>query len=64
MTEALQHGDRVSAKYKGDGTVVGASFEMLDKPHFDDDVCVAWDSGSVDWHGPAILTKLSGAPKP
>ena len=59
MTEELKRGDRVSAKYKGVGTVVPASFDMFDKPHFEDDVCVAWDEGSIDWHGPGVLTKLN-----
>lgn len=61
MSEELKHGDRVTAKYRGNGTVVGPSFEMHDEPHFADDVCVAWDSGALDWHGPTVLTKLKTA---
>jgi hypothetical protein len=48
-------GMRVSAKYKGTGTVVVPSHEMMDKPHFDDDVCVRWDAGQTDWHGVSVL---------
>lgn len=52
-------GDRISAKYLGDGTVIVPDHATMSSPHFDDDVAVRWDkNGSVSWHGTTVLRRL------
>lgn len=53
-------GTRVSARYRGDGTVVAPDEAMMQMPHFEDDLAVRWDEGGASWHGAVVLRRLPG----
>jgi hypothetical protein len=54
---AFAPGTRVYAKYQGGGTVIIPNADVLEMPHFDDDVPVRWDNGAILWHGPTVLRR-------
>jgi hypothetical protein len=49
-------GQKVAAKYRGNGTVIHPSEEMIKAPHFEDDISVQWDDGLVTWVQPSMLS--------